>query len=510
MPLSGELREVLDRSLARFRTDHERFAGLEAYMDGVQDPPYMPHHALHEYQVLAEQAVLNFLPLIVDSVAQQLYVEGYRPADSPDDDAAWRHWSANAMEAWQHSVHRDALTYGVAYVRVLPAAKGTKGSPQIRPISPLAMSALYEDPIHDEWPRWALHVDLDYSTGEKRSRVTLLDDTNEYVLIGDGWQGTSDLDSFELIETRRHGLGVCPIVRFRNGLSTSPTRPPRGDIEALIPAQQRLNNLILTASMIAQYASHRQRWATGLVIPRDPDTNEPVESFNAAVNRLWTSDSPDTKFGEFSESDIAKILAAIAETIKHISAISQIPAVYLLGSIVNLSAEALAAAEAGLQRKCSEKRTVLGVGWEQTFRLATAAATRKPLPAESRDCRVIWRDTEARSLASTVDALGKLTQMLQVPPEALWERVPGVTSSDVAAWKKMATEADAYGNMLGMLQSQAQAAGVEKTQAEAKGIDNAKAGVNQPGVATTSKDGYGTPSKKPAAKAKKTPAKAAA
>ncbi|MFG3343385.1 phage portal protein [Glycomyces sp. NPDC048151] len=495
MALAGDLRNVLHRSLVRFSDERAHYAWLERYAIGLQDPPYMPKHAHREYASLAKTAVLNFLPLIVDAVAQQLYVEGYRKPDSPDDDSSWEWWSANSLDAWQHSVHRDTLTYGVAYVRVLP---GKRKVPQIRPISPLSMSALYEDPIHDEWPQFAVHVDLDYSTGEKRCRATLLDDEFEHVYLGEHWTDAPDLDSFTLTESRRHGLGVCPVVRFRNQLSTSPNVAPRGDIEALIPTQDRLNSLTLTASLIAQFASFRQRWASGLVIPRDPETGEPVDSFNSAVNRVWVTETPDARFGEFSESDIGKILLAVAETIKHLAAISQVPPVYLLGEIVNISAEALAAAEAGLQRKCSEKRTVYGEAWAQVMRLATAASTGRAIPEDAHLNRIVWRDTEARSLASTVDALGKLSQMLQVPPEALWERIPGINSSDVAAWKKMSKEADSFGNMLGMLQAQSGRAGVEKTQAEAKGADNAKQGTNVPGKATTSNSGYGTPSRKPA------------
>lgn len=53
----------------------------------------------------------------------------------------------------------------------------------------------------------------------------------------------------------------------------------------------------------------------------------------------------------------------------------------------------------------------------------------------------MWRDTEARSLSTTVDALGKLAQMLNVPVEELWERVPGVTKTDVDRWRKAAERA---------------------------------------------------------------------
>ncbi|MFC0547054.1 phage portal protein [Kutzneria chonburiensis] len=480
---------ALERSLGRFSADYRKFSYIEQYANGSQDPPYTPKSAMREYRVLLEQAVLNMLPLVVTSVAQQLYVEGYRKPDSPDDDSAWEYWRRNSLDAWQHAVHRDCLTYGLAYVIVVPG----KGSPVMRAVSPLSMMALYEDVIHDEWPQWAMEHKLSYQDGQKRSKVVLYDEVNAYTFVGDYFiDGVPNVDSFTLVSTEAHNLGVVPVVRFRNQLSTSPNIPPKGELEPLLPTQDRLNNLVLTASMLAQYASFRQRWVTGMVIPVDPATGKQVEPFNAAVNRVWAAEDPDTRFGEFTESDISKILEAIDATIKHLSAMSQVPPAYLLGDIVNLSAEALAAAEAGLQRKVSEKRTILGEAWAQTMRLAAVASGRFSADSDSLwDNRIVWRDTEARSLAATVDALGKLTQMLQVPPEALWERVPGVTSSDVAAWKKMAEEADSFGNMMGVLNAQAGRADVA-----AKGQDNAKPGTNVPGQPTKKSDGYGTPSDK--------------
>jgi hypothetical protein len=65
--------------------------------------------------------------------------------------------------------------------------------------------------------------------------------------------------------------------------------------------------------------------------------------------------------------------------------------------------------------------------------------------------QVIWRDTEARSLASTVDALGKLVTMLGVPPQALWERIPGVTQQDVERWKGEAIVNDPLGQLAALM-----------------------------------------------------------
>jgi hypothetical protein len=94
----------------------------------------------------------------------------------------------------------------------------------------------------------------------------------------------------------------------------------------------------------------------------------------------------------------------------------------------------LAAAEAGQRRKIAQRETTFGESWEMVFGLAATAMDDKVTDG----AQVRWRDTEARALASTVDALGKMAQMLNIPPQMLWERIPGWTQQDVERAKAMA------------------------------------------------------------------------
>jgi hypothetical protein len=86
---------------------------------------------------------------------------------------------------------------------------------------------------------------------------------------------------------------------------------------------------------------------------------------------------------------------------------------------------------------------------------------------EDTAAQVVWRDTSARSLAQTVDALGKLVTMLGVPPQELWERVPGVTQTDVERWKKAASEGDAMNRLNGIIEKQMQPPAGARVPAEA-------------------------------------------
>jgi hypothetical protein len=70
----------------------------------------------------------------------------------------------------------------------------------------------------------------------------------------------------------------------------------------------------------------------------------------------------------------------------------------------------------------------------------------------------MWRDTESRSLAQVADALGKLVMSLGVPPQELWEKIPGVTQSEVRRWKAAASDGDLTTQFAELLNRQASAA----------------------------------------------------
>jgi hypothetical protein len=185
--------------------------------------------------------------------------------------------------------------------------------------------------------------------------------------------------------------------------------------------------------LAGEYAAFRQRWVTGLEVPEDAEGN-PVEPFNIAVDRLWVSEDADTKFGSFDVTDLRPYIDAVAQDVQHLASVSRTPPHYLLGGMVNLSAEALKAAEAGLVSKVRQRMRALGEAWEQAMRLALALQGMTD-PGLDR-LEVVWADPENISEATRMDALTKM-QALQVPQEALWERMPGVTPTEVARWRNM-------------------------------------------------------------------------
>ncbi|MGW0901731.1 phage portal protein, partial [Streptomyces goshikiensis] len=170
---------------------------------------------------------------------------------------------------------------------------------------------------------------------------------------------------------------------------------------------------------------------------------------NHNAKRFLFAEDPDVKFGSLDETPLGGFIESVDMSIRHLSAVAQVPPHVLLGQIANLSAEALQAAEISLSRRVQEFRTAFGEAWERVFRLA---ADLEALPAaDDFSGEVLWRDMEQRSLAQAADALGKLREQLGIPARGLWKRVPNVTQTELDEWDELAEDEDSVGQLASAL-----------------------------------------------------------
>lgn len=497
---SQDIPSLAERILELRRAEQHRLGRIAKYMRGKHDSVYVPDGAREEYRWLLRRAVVNFLPLVVSTISQNLHVDGYRPsaaADVVDDYATalaaarealaagdhagaagivsaalagharaqaqpdpdlgpWKIWQANRMGSRQHGLHRAVCQYGVAYTVVLP------GDPQpvMRPVSPRRLTALYADDVDDEWPIYAVEESVVTIAGGKRRRIVrLYDDEHVYTLTGEGgadsggrlwWPGEDDpvlMDSAQAVQD--HGLGVCPVIRHLHQIDLDGEMDVSGEVEPMIALQDQLNTTTFNSLMAQQYGAFRQRWVTGMVTADEQGRVQ--EPFRAGVDRLFAAEDIDTKFGEFGQTDLSGFLKSAEATIQHMATISQLPPYYLLGQTINLSADALTASRDALDRKVAELQGTLNESVKQAMRLACKAAGDMD-GWNDYGSVIVWRDTGGRQFAATVDALGKLSQMLGVPATELWQRVPGTTADDVDRWKRAASSQDALAELDQMLE----------------------------------------------------------
>jgi hypothetical protein len=447
MSKSSVIELVKDRLLPLYFDERERLDRIDKWYRWQHEDHKVPRSATPELKQLLALAKTPWLGLVVTTVAQSMYVDGYRSPDYPDNSRPWRTWQANDFDNRQIAVHRAALAYGQSYVKVLPGRLNGESTSVMRGVSPRKMIAVYADPAEDDWPMYTLQAEV---TGDSLI-VQVLDENDQYFLSS----GKSKGDKVEFIESRVHGAGVCPVVRYANMLDLDGRTD--GEVEPFIPLAARINKTAFDRLLTQHYSSWKVRTVAGMA---EPDTEEKAnrEKLRLRQDDLLIAEDPDTKFGTLDETPLDGFIKAKESDIEDLAGVSQTPVTALTGKLVNLAADALAQARAPLTQKVTERQKGMGKSHDQSLRLS-AALEGDTVSAMDVMAHVTWQDMEIRSLAQAVDALGKAATMLGVPPQALWGRIPGVTKSDVDEWKHLRAEDDSLANLTALLDKQMGAVG---------------------------------------------------
>lgn len=465
----GARKLVKDELYPGWDRDRQRLARIDHWYRWEQEDIPLPRKATPELKRLALLSRVPWLTLVVTSTAQAMYVDGFRSELDPTVDRAetrederrssppWRTWLANGMDRRQTALHRAALAYGWSFGKVLPGEDPITGRSMsvIRGVSPRKMFALWEDVAEDDWPRYTMQI-VD-STRNGQMLIRVLDDTAEHELrIEDGG------DEIEYLGVRgTHDAGVCPVVRFANMLDLEGRSP--GEVEPNIPLAARINKTSYDRLLTQHFNSWKVRTVAGMAEP-DEEEDAVRKKLQLRQDDILVAEDADTKFGSLDETPLEGFIAAYRNDVETLAAVSQTPTHELTGQMANLSAEALAAARASLNQKVTERQKSFGASHAQMLRLAVALEGDESYSSDPTG-RVTWQDMEIRSMSQAADALGKMAEMLHVPPTALWELIPGVEKSDVAEWIRLAEEGDPITKMQQQMERQRQERDIRAKQA---------------------------------------------
>lgn len=408
---------IKDVVYPRFQQEELRLKKIGLWMEGKQ--PFCQRVSRHqlEKQALLELSRSPWLGLAVDTFAQVMYVDGYRSPGSKENASPWKTWNANNFQAHQIAVHRAAIGYGYSYVRVLPG-QGYQGNDQavMRGVSPKRLYAMYDDPLADEFPAFALEFMPDQRTWRWYGPNVF----HEFLNPSQGGK-------FQYQGTTEHGVGVTPVVRYVNKMDLDGRCI--GDVEPVISVAARIDKTDYDRLLVQHYNSWKVRWATGLE-QADDDAGREADKRKLAQEDVMVSSDPNVKFGSLDETNMAPFIQAHESDVESLAAMEQLPSHLFSGKVINVSAEALAAARAQTMQKLLEKQTSMGVSHGRLLRLV-AAIDGDAEAASDFDAKVSWTDVEVRSLAQAADAYGKIAQQLGVPKQFLWRFIPGFTAEDV-------------------------------------------------------------------------------
>lgn len=450
------------KALAILNADEKRLRKVDEYHQGQHVRPYTPRNASQEYRDLAERAVTNWMPNLVETPTNALFVDNIvRDEDGGTSATAttpeWAHWNRSTLNAIQHTVHYTALEFGHSFTCTEIEVRGKyKGKAITRGLSPLRTVALYQDARTDIEPVAAVYFRqfdardaLDPRDGFGIAHVW--DDQDRYTLHFKG-------DEWVCKEVAKHGASVVPVTRFITHRDLEGRT--WGVIEPMIPIQDRVNQTIFDLLIAQTYTSFVVRTVSGMAPPMkmrlDEDTGEQVPVLDENGNpipdqqkldaaRWFYAEDPDVKFGSLPAGELTGFIAAAELAIQHLSALSSTPPHFLLGQIANISAEAMEAAETALSRKVEAFQTSFGESWERVMRIA--AELEGEASADDLSLEVVWRDMGAGSLAQSADALGKFSDSLGIPKRGLWGRVPKVTKGELTRWEELRREDDIDGRL---------------------------------------------------------------
>lgn len=401
-----------------------------------------------EYKGLAEVSRTGYADSIVTAVSQQIIVEDHRLTSSAESSKVFKEtWRPNGMPARQLAVHRGANALSESYVTTLPGTlPGTKKFlPVIRGESATKMLAFFDETT-DEFAIYALWGDTErVADGRVRWRFRLYDDQDIFFFSSE--EPAADALKFQFDGMMTHDTGIPPVHRFAPRLDLEGRAV--GDIQRVLPVLRRLDQDVFDRMIVQRFASWKVRWATGLTKPQTPEDQAAAE-LALRVNDFLIGQGEKTRFGTLDASDLLQFIKAKDADERALSAISQVPAYQIAGTVENVSADGLAMMQAGLARHAEEIRVSFGQTWDQVQRTCAYMLAKNADSASERDeylniaqdyeTTTIWRDTEIRSLAHAADALGKLSTQLGIPPEVLWRRIPGWQKIDEDRARELLSE----------------------------------------------------------------------
>lgn len=396
---------------------------LDRYWHGQQPAAFLSADAKEALGDRLRMLSVNFPRLAVTALAERLQVTGFR-TDGPDsqpDDALWQVWRRNGMEDAAAQAHTDALAYGRSFVMVWA---DNAGRPVITVESPL-QTAVVRDPatrhVTAAFKRW-----IDGSTGHatlfEPDKITRL--TADGTMVDPAAMSASAWHTTEVID---NPLGVVPVVPIvnRGRLLDVDGVSEMADVLDLTDALSKIVSDMLVTS---EFYARPRRWATGLEIVED-DAGQPVKPFSAAMDDIWQSEAPETKFGQFDPARLDGYADAAALLTQQIGALAGLPPHYLgLHGDQPASADAIRSAEASLVARSYALQRTFGTAWADVAKLVLAV--RDGSDPTALDVDVVWANPETRTPAQAADAAAKLAG-IGVPLSVVLADTLGMTPAQI-------------------------------------------------------------------------------
>ncbi|WDF32241.1 phage portal protein [Arthrobacter agilis] len=457
----AQARSYLETGLKKLSERAPAWNRRQEYFEGKQDLPYAPPGVNAEYLELREMSLANVLGLCMKAPIQRMQADGFRTGRQGEADLrSWVEiWQPNKLDSRSPIVFQQMFNHGRGIMSVSPNTQNRK-SPIIRPENAkrVWLEPNPEDPFEALFAVKTLEVAADagpistlWTPDSYSNTVTT---KIAYVYTAMEWvrfeaKGISG-NVWELADAGRHNMQGIPFVGFDFNVDADGN--PRSAMDELIPQQNAVNTIRFQTLLAMQFSAYRQRVFTAYdPVVRDK-RGEPIWQTNPdgtlvldsnrqplpivtspgriGVDRALVFPGADTKVFDLPESNLDNYIKVLQQFLTDMLATGQIPPSYALTKMANLTGDGMAGAESTFQSLINDIQRAAGEGIEQVMRLANVARgeTEEDLASE-----VIWADTEIRSFAQIIDAIGKLITSGMARTDA-WAFLPSATPARVANW----------------------------------------------------------------------------
>ncbi len=428
------------------------FAVYNNYYKGDQ-PLYFSTDAFRSaFGDLFKRLSYNRCRAVVDAYASRLQVTGWESPSTKDKQteedalgkAAMEIWDRNHFAKRQGELFREAMRAGDAYVIVWP------GEDSLARLD-INRGHLIHPVYDDEYPEklsyavkcWQPHHG-DYA-GRWRVNVYDAEVITRWISSSKSDEQPKDFKSFVPFEDDMpaeipNPYEQVPVFHFGNSADTGACGT--SELVDVIPLQDGLNKSIADMLIAGEYVAFPQRWVTGVAPTVDPFTNQEVEQFKAAMDRVWGVMEPDARFGQFDPADMKQYTESQDAWDLKISRVSQVPVHWLSMSGDFPSGESLKTAEGPFVGK--------GEGKQASFGGDLAATLAFALKVEGvADAMVtpIWKPFESRSDLEALQQAA-MKKALSIPEEQIWAEL-GYSRDEIeeftaAAEKKRKEQMDQF------------------------------------------------------------------
>lgn len=431
----------IDRAARYLREVRARYTRTEQYYDGVHDLAFATDKFKNTFGKIFRAFSLNLCPAVVDAVKDNLVITGFRAETGADTipDEAWQIWQRNRMGKRSGEVHKEAVKNGDAYAIVWPDERGRA---TIYPQRAGMCTVEYDD----EMPGRILWAAKYWRRPDNRYRVNLMfaDRVEKYISkpvpeTSRELKQNPETVGYEPYRDDRGGdvfrnpYGRVPVFHFANNADIG--QLGRSELKDVLPVQDALNKSVLDMLVAMEFAAFRQRWISGIEIEYD-DKGEPIAPFKSGADRLWLTESAETKFGDFEAADLKQFLEVKDNFRIDFASVSGTPLYYFMQTGANFpqSGESYRRAETRFVNKIRDRQESFGNVWEDVMSFALA------IDNKGRDVRLFAEWQEAGRLSELEELENLLRkQDLGVTTEQLLTEA-GYGAADIA---KMLAEKEA-------------------------------------------------------------------